>query len=192
MRGQGGTGRLGVGEFSRPPRCRYGLFHVESAESKVAGGRWRGANGQKTGHDNAGNVLRLVLVCPPFAWMSAFAHLEPHQPRELEARPRLPADAGARGLWPGRVRQEEHSGAQSAGAARWLCFIWPRRKFIFRCGLHTHTSVRKQSQPHARDAAGWARVLVTCQLAANVPRPCRSHKADVQGQEPVLPSFFVP
>ena len=32
----------------------------------------------------------------------------------------------------------------------------------------------------------WARVLVTWHPDANVPRPCRSHKADVQGQEPVL------
>ncbi len=111
-------------------------------------------------------------------------------PTTREARPG-PADAGARGLWLGRVRQEEHSGAQSAGAARWLCFIWPRREFIFRCGLHTHTSGRKPSQSQARDATGWARVVVTCHLAASVPRPCRSHKADVQGQEPVLPSFSV-
>ena len=138
-----------------------GLFHVEvrSPRWQVAGGE---AQWSEDRHGNAGDVLRLVLVCPlPWSWMSAFAH---HSRSEAKA-----AGGCWRGLWPRRVSQEEHSGPQSAGAARWLCFIWPRRKFIFRCGLHTHTSGRNRNHRFAMRRGG--------SRCDGVVGPCARHLA---------------
>ena len=162
-------GKDGFGGFRRPPRCADGFPCREGCGVQVAGGEPQMVRRPTT--TNAGHV-RYVLV-------SLSRQLRP-PPRE--ARPRQARRVSERSLDPETPVRQEHCGPQSAGAARWLCFIWPRRKFIF--GVACAPPFLSQSQ--ARGASWWVREVVT--WTASAPRSCRSHKAGRSGQERSLSS----